>query len=126
MATPTLKQLSPFELKNTLIAYAKDLTQDKSATHKLLNAGRGNPNWITTTPREAFFELGQFALDESRRVWGEPGLGGMPQADGIADRLRGYLASRPMTPGNDLLGAAIDYGSLSLGFDEDEFVHELV
>jgi len=126
MATPTLKQLSPFELKNTLIAYAKDFTQDKSATHKLLNAGRGNPNWIATTPREAFFELGQFALDESRRVWDEPGLGGMPHADGIADRLRGYLASRPMTPGNDLLGAAIDYGSLSLGFDEDEFVHELV
>jgi hypothetical protein len=42
----TLAQLSPFQLKDELIRYAKDQSRTKSATHKFLNAGRGNPNWI--------------------------------------------------------------------------------
>ena len=73
--------LSPFQLKDELIRSARDSTQQKAATHKFLNAGRGNPNWIATTPREAFFLLGQFALEESKRVWDEPDLGGMPQRE---------------------------------------------
>ena len=67
-----LAKLSPFQLKDELIA-CEGRTQGKSATHQFLNAGRGNPNWIATTPREAFFLLGQFALEESKRVWDEPG-----------------------------------------------------
>src|ERR1044071_6322862 len=59
--------LSPFELKGELIALAQD-THKKSA-RQLLNAGRGNPNWIATGPREAYLALGAFALEESRRVW---------------------------------------------------------
>jgi hypothetical protein len=44
-----------------------------------LNAGRGNPNWVATEPREAFFLLGQFAITESKRVLDlPPGVGGMP------------------------------------------------
>lgn len=27
----------------------------KKIAHTMLNAGRGNPNWIATEPREAFF-----------------------------------------------------------------------
>ena len=58
----TLKKfesLGPFEIKNELI----DLAKKTSRTTQLafLNAGRGNPNWIATTPREGFFLLGQFA-----------------------------------------------------------------
>src|SRR6476659_5411579 len=86
-------ELSPFQLKDELIKWARDFTQQKAATHKFLNAGRGNPNWVATTPREAFFTLGQFALQESKRVWDLPGVGGMPHADGIADRLRDHLKS---------------------------------
>jgi hypothetical protein len=44
-----LSKLSPFELKDMLIAAAKDTTQQKAATVQFLNAGRGNPNWIATT-----------------------------------------------------------------------------
>lgn len=43
--------LSPFELKDDLIKLAKD----PESAHVFLDAGRGNPNWIATTPREAFF-----------------------------------------------------------------------
>src|SRR6476620_11609975 len=92
MESPSgLEQLSPFQLKDELIRYAKDFTQQKAATHKFLNAGRGNPNWVATTPRAAFFTLGQFALQESKRVWDLPHLGGMPHAAGMADRLLAYL-----------------------------------
>jgi aspartate 4-decarboxylase len=118
-------ELSPFELKNELIQYAKDYTQNKAATHKFLNAGRGNPNWVATTPREAFFLLGQFALDECKRVWDEPDLGGMPHAEGAAGRLRAFLGRCPKTPGTELLERALVYCVEVLEFDADAFVHEL-
>jgi aspartate 4-decarboxylase len=117
--------LSPFELKDELIKWARDYTQQKAATHKFLDAGRGNPNWVATTPREAFFLLGHFALRESKRVWDEPDLGGMPHADGIAERLRAFL-KETAGPGSDLLTHGLDYGVQNLGFNADAFVHELV
>ena len=39
-----LETMSPFELKNRLLGYAKAGTKKSART--LLNAGRGNPNWI--------------------------------------------------------------------------------
>jgi len=120
-----LSELSPFELKDELIELAKDYTQRKSATNKLLNAGRGNPNWLATTPREAFFLLGQFALEESKRIWDEPDLGGMPQAARSVGRLRRFLDRLPSTLGTKLLHDSIDYGVKELGFEPDAFVHEL-
>ena len=124
-AQRTLEHLSPFQLKDELIRHAKDATQAKSATHKMLNAGRGNPNWIATVPREAFFELGRFALMESKRVWSEPGLAGMPRRDGIADRFAQFFGDAPASPGIELLRRSLEYGVAKLGFDADAFVHEL-
>ena len=58
-----LERLSPFQLKNRLIQLA-------ATNHErmMLNAGRGNPNWTATEPRQAFFALGQFAAAESDRA----------------------------------------------------------
>ena len=53
-----MSEISPFELKNILIELADESA--RKSTHIMLNAGRGNPNWISTVPREAFFLLGQF------------------------------------------------------------------
>jgi aspartate 4-decarboxylase len=117
--------LSPFQLKDNLIQWARDESHHKAATHQFLDAGRGNPNWVATTPREAFFVLGQFALAESKRVWDEPDLGGMPHADGCADRLRAFLKGAS-GPGADLLGRALHYAEEKLGLPPDDFVHELV
>src|SRR5262245_37523842 len=118
--TSELQQLSPFQLKDELIRYARDQSHSKAATHKFLNAGRGNPNWIATTPREAFFLLGQFALSESRRTRDERSLAGMPPSAGVADRLRAFLASSA-GDGADLLKRGLDYGVATLGFDADAF-----
>lgn len=117
--------LSPFELKDELIRSARDSTRQKAATHQFLDAGRGNPNWLATTPREAYFLLGQFALDESKRCWDEPDIGGMPRASGIAGRLRDFLARAETSRGADLLAGAIDYATSQMRFDTDAFVHEL-
>ena len=124
--TPTqLDELSPFQLKDLLIRYAKEHAAGDSRGHKFLNAGRGNPNWIATTPREAFYLIGQFGLTESKAIWDEPDFGGMAGKTGIASRLRAFLTRLPDTPGAQLLHRALEYATSTLGFDEDGFVHEL-
>jgi len=45
--------LSPFEIKDELINSRRKTSRTSQAA--FLNAGRGNPNWIATTPREGFF-----------------------------------------------------------------------
>src|SRR6478609_2406191 len=98
----TFEKLSPFEIKDELIRLAKLTAQNSSIA--MLNAGRGNPNWVAMTPREGFFLLGQFAITESRRVMNKPaGIGGMPKADGIAARLDDWLATHKDSPGAGFL-----------------------
>ena len=83
-AQPDLAELSPFELKAHLAELAGRHPEP-------LDAGRGNPNWIATNPREAFFALGVFALDESYRTGHEPGLSEGPQRPGIAARFDSWV-----------------------------------
>src|SRR3954465_8648929 len=92
------ESLSPFEIKNELRVLAKNAS--KKVQSAFLDAGRGNPNWIATTPREGFFLLGQFAIVESKRVMDEaPGIGGMPKAHGVACRLDTWLTLQQDLPG---------------------------
>ncbi len=85
-----LEQMSPFEIKNRLIEMAQADAYNSTAT--FLNAGRGNPNWIATEPREAFFLLGKFGLEECRRTADNTvGIAGIPSPQGIAERLREFL-----------------------------------
>jgi aspartate 4-decarboxylase len=117
--------LSPFEVKDELIKIARRTTSQSNLA--FLNAGRGNPNWIATKPREGFFLLGQFALTESTRVINLPaGVGGMPQAPGIAARLDAWLARHADSPGAEFLGAMVHFAIQKFGFKPDAFVHELV
>jgi aspartate 4-decarboxylase len=117
--------LSPFEIKDELISLAKKTSRTTQSA--FLNAGRGNPNWVATTPREGFFLLGQFAITESKRVMDHPaGIGGMPQASGIAGRLDAWLAKQADMPGAAFLSSMVQFATKTFGFDRDAFVHELV
>jgi aspartate 4-decarboxylase len=117
--------LSPFEIKDELIALAKSTSRKTQAA--FLNAGRGNPNWVATAPREGFFLLGQFALTESKRVMEHPaGLGGMPLAKGIAARFGGWLEKHADMPGASFLSSMTSYALKAFEFEPDAFVHELV
>jgi aspartate 4-decarboxylase len=125
MTLKKFEALSPFEIKDELINLAK--ATSKATQSAFLNAGRGNPNWIATTPREGFFLLGQFAVTESKRVMEHPaGVGGMPQASGIADRFEAWLAKHSDMPGAGFLSAMTPFAVKKFGFDRDAFVHELV
>src|SRR6201984_2551279 len=124
----TLKKfeaLSPFEIKDELITLAK--ATSKRTQSAFLNAGRGNPNWVATVPREGFFLLGQFAITESKRVM-DPlaGVGGMPPAKGISGRFEAWLAQHADMPGASFLSAMLPFAVKKFGFDPDAFVHELV
>ena len=117
-------RISPFELKDKLINLAED--SRRGSAHSLLDAGRGNPNWIAATPREAFFTFGQFAVSESRRVWDEGDLAGMPRKEGIAVRFRDYVKNHPDAPGIELLWKMINYGVTVKCFNADDWIYELV
>lgn len=116
-------KISPFEFKDRLIKLAEG--QRKKGAHTLLDAGRGNPNWIAATPREAFFTFGLFAVEETRKTWNDGDLAGMPRKEGIAERLNEYLERHKEMPGVDLLTKIIDYGINREGFDPDRWVFEL-
>jgi aspartate 4-decarboxylase len=119
------EKLSPFEIKDELIRLAKKTSRTRQAA--FLNAGRGNPNWIATTPREGYFLLGQFAITESKRVMEHPaGLGGMPQEQGIASRLNVWLTEHAGMPGASFLSELVPFTTKKFGFEADAFVHELV
>jgi len=125
MTLKKFEALGPFEIKNELINLAK--ATSKTTQSAFLDAGRGNPNWVATTPREGFFLLGQFAITESKRTMEEsPGIGGMPQAKGIAARLDAWLAKHMDMPGADFLPSMVKFAIKTFGFDPDAFVHELV
>jgi aspartate 4-decarboxylase len=117
--------LSPFEIKDELIKLAKSTSRTTQSA--FLNAGRGNPNWVATKAREGYFLLGQFAVTESKRVMDHPaGIGGMPQAKGIADRLDAWLAKQSEMPGAEFLSSMVGFATKTFRFDRDAFVHELV
>ncbi|MFD7031073.1 bifunctional aspartate transaminase/aspartate 4-decarboxylase [Streptomyces sp. NPDC059917] len=123
-------QLSPFELKDKFIEIATAVQEDEpgqkgTTARAMLNAGRGNPNWIATGPREAFYALGYFALDESRRVWTADNLGGMPEKKGIAGRFDSWTRRHPELPGVELLEKCVAHAIERFGFDADAYIHEL-
>ncbi|MET8688985.1 bifunctional aspartate transaminase/aspartate 4-decarboxylase [Streptomyces sp. NPDC004732] len=123
-------QLSPFELKDKFIQIAQAVQADKpgqkeTSSVQMLNAGRGNPNWIATGPREAFYALGYFALSESRRVWTADDLGGMPEKKGSGARFDTFVRQHPDLPGIGLLQKCVEYAVERFGFDRDDFIHEL-
>ena len=119
-----VKNLSPFELKDKLINLAN--SNEKKGVKIFLNAGRGNPNWTASTPRDAFFTLGHFSVEETRKTWRDGDLAGMPEKANIYRHFKDFCNSNKNSPGIELLEKAIDYGINEYGFDADSWVFELV
>ncbi|WP_300701090.1 aspartate 4-decarboxylase [Bacteroides sp.] len=118
-----MENISPFELKNRLIDMADESLKKTART--MLDAGRGNPNWIATTPREAFFLLGQFGLEECRRVMDLPeGIAGIPEKTGIASRFEAFLKKNKSVSGAKLLEQTYSYLLMQHAADPDCLVHE--
>ncbi|MEP6649421.1 MAG: bifunctional aspartate transaminase/aspartate 4-decarboxylase [Lapillicoccus sp.] len=110
-----------FALQSRIAAAARE------SGHRVVNAGRGQPNWTVTEPRAAFFRLGLFATQEAQQhsttdFWGE-----MPPVAGIHGRLMANLHAAVRTDmGTAFLRSAVAFAIDELGFDPDAWVHELV
>lgn len=118
-----LSKLSPFELKGRIIAMADEKV--KKSAHILLNAGRGNPNWIATEARDAFFSFGQFAMTEARRTFNMPeGIAGVSQQDGISVRFETWMRENSSMPGVDMLRRSYEYCLEELSADSDALIEE--
>jgi aspartate 4-decarboxylase len=116
-------ELSPFELKNKLI--------DIATSHRdrmMLNAGRGNPNFLATTPRHAFLKLGEFALIEAERSYAylHSGFGGIPEKTAMAERFDNFLADNKGKEGIELLQSSLSFVTDHLGVSRQAFLNELV
>lgn len=121
-----LEKISPFEVKSTLIDLAEKDARQSTAT--FLNAGRGNPNWILSYPRKAFFLLGQFAMEEADRVTYDAdwGIVASPLQEGIAQHFEDFLSRHSNEIGGKVLRHFYTYATTQLKADPDDFVFELV
>lgn len=121
-----LSNMSPFEIKGTLIDLAEKDAQRSTAT--FLNAGRGNPNWLLSFPRKAFFMLGEFAMSEADRVAydKEIGIVASPTQAGVAERFRAFLEANKDKTGAKVLNHFYTHVTGDLKVDPDELVFEMV
>ncbi len=113
--------LSPFELKDKLISMSGN-----PQIRMMLNAGRGNPNWVAVQPREAYFLFGSFALQEAHRVMSRPGLAGAPDSAGIADRFIEFCNVHAERNGAEFLLDAFNHVTGKLNINGDSYVGEMV
>jgi aspartate 4-decarboxylase len=115
--------LSPFELKDQLIALASS-----DAQRLMLNAGRGNPNFLAMLPRLAFLSLGEFAMLEAQRSYSylDSGFGGLPESQGIVGRFDTYAGHHRSGEGVHFVQSAISYVKDQLGLNQDVFLFEMV
>ncbi len=116
-------RLSPFELKDKLIALAS-----RAPERILLNAGRGDPNFLATLPRRAFLRLLEFALQEAERSYSylNSQFGGLPEVAGIDLRFEIFAHRHEDRDGIGFLRRAIAYVKDRLGLDQEAFLSEMV
>ncbi len=114
------ENLSPFELKNKLVELAADRSE-----RMLLNAARGNPNWIALEPRHAFLQLGLFALGESERAMLGAGLGAARLCPGLAQRFGEFARRQRESKGVEFLDRCLATAEHRLGIAPEDLLQEL-
>jgi aspartate 4-decarboxylase len=122
-----LAALSPFELKDELIKAAGGGVVERAENISMLNAGRGNPNFLATIPRHGFWQLGLFAMRESERSFAylPEGLGGFPKREGLTERFELFVRENKGLPGIDFLAGAVSYVRDQLGLSANDFLYEM-
>jgi len=117
-----LDSLSPFELKDQLIRLAASHRE-----HMMLNAGRGNPNFLATHPRHAFLRIGDFALKEAERSYAylNSGFGGIAEKAGIVNRFDAYALLNEALPGIDFVRSALSFCTDRLGIAREDLLYEM-
>ena len=113
------KELGAFEIT----AHQREIAKTNEAGYSVLDAGRGNPNWINTQARYAYTRFSDFATRECELDMNIGYMAGHARKEGIGDRF-----DAEMDPENDtdaFLIAATDYCVNTLGLDKDTLLKEL-
>lgn len=115
-------KLSNFEVSAIFLKYAAKNIRN----NRVINAGRGNPNWINTLSRAAYSKLINFGIKESGNTFERDDgvMAGFIESDGVADRLMATLSDTDTV--DQFLSSSLNYCVNTLGFDKDEFVAELL
>jgi len=123
------KNMSPFEVKNELIDAAKKSFEKRKHKEKeaaIFNAGRGNPNFLNTTVRNAFSLLCIFAAEEADTLSQIKDLGSRPTKDGLFEKFMHFIQLQDKS--NDeviLLKNSIEFAIDKFKFDKDTFIFEM-
>lgn len=113
------KEISAFEIT----AVQRELAEVNEAGYDVLDAGRGNPNWINTQARYAFTRFMDFAIGECELTMNEGGMAGQAREEGISDRFD--AAMNPKDSTDAFLIASVDYCVNTLALDKDDLLKEL-
>ena len=113
------KEIGAFEIT----AHQRELAKNNEAGYSVLDAGRGNPNWINTQARYAFTRFSDFAVRECELDMSEGSMAGHARQEGIGERFD--AAMDPENATDAFLTAAVDYCVNSLGMDKDTLLKEL-
>lgn len=114
------KELGAFEIT----AHHREISKTNSKNYPVLDAGRGNPNWINTQARYAFSRFMTFALRESELDMDKPNMAGHAKQNGIGARFDAYMNPNDKT--DAFLINAVKYCVNTLGADKDELLKEFV
>lgn len=114
------KEIGAFEIT----AEQRELAKENIGGYKVIDAGRGNPNWINTKARFAFTRFMNFALSECQRTLNNGDMAGHADKSGIGERFDKSM--NPADKTDAFLIKAIDYCVKNLNMNKDEIVYELV
>lgn len=113
------KELGAFEIT----ANQREIAKTNVAGYPVLDAGRGNPNWINTQARYAFTRFSDFATQECELDMNRGSMAGHARKEGIGDRFD--AAMNPENSTDAFLVEAVDYCVATLGMDKDTLLKEL-
>lgn len=114
-----IEKLGAFEVSEAM----RELAQNNAKKNAVLDAGRGNPNWINTKARLAFARLTEFGVAESRQTIFNGDLAGYTTLAGINDRFTEFMDASDEI--DQFLLASVEYTATNFDIDRDEFVKEM-
>ena len=113
------KELGAFEIT----AHQRETAKTNEAGYPVLDAGRGNPNWINTQARYAFTHFSDFATHECELDMSSGRMAGHARQEGIGDRFDAAMDAED--PVDAFLIHSIDYCVTALGLDKNSLLKEL-
>lgn len=113
------KEVSAFEIT----AKHREMAAENEAGYPVLDAGRGNPNWINTQSRYVLTRFMNFAIEECENDFSKGSMAGHAIQEGIGERFD--KAMDPDDKTDAFLIEMIQYCTDTLGLDKDVLLKEL-